>query len=124
MKQAKTSTCSRCHEKFLCEAASATGACWCRKYPPIIEPDKDKDCLCETCLKREIESRIKVLMDSGSIDGFELGNYRTTDDLEAIDYYLENGNYVFTKWYHLKRGSCCESGCRHCPYGYSSQGKS
>jgi hypothetical protein len=36
---------------------------------------------------------------------------------EKIDYYLdENGNMVFTKEYHLKRGHCCSSGCRHCPY--------
>jgi Family of unknown function (DUF5522) len=34
------------------------------------------------------------------------------------DYYLENGNWVFTAKYLLKRGYCCRSGCRHCPYGY------
>jgi hypothetical protein len=32
------------------------------------------------------------------------------------DYYLEKGRYVFTAQFHLKRGHCCESGCRHCPY--------
>ena len=32
------------------------------------------------------------------------------------DYYIENGLYVFTAKYHLKRGCCCGSGCRHCPY--------
>jgi hypothetical protein len=32
------------------------------------------------------------------------------------DFYIENGNLVFTAAYHLKRGSCCGSGCRHCPY--------
>lgn len=34
----------------------------------------------------------------------------------GVDYYLENGNFVFTAHYHLKRGFCCNSGCRHCPY--------
>jgi hypothetical protein len=35
-----------------------------------------------------------------------------------IDYYLNsNGDMVFTEKYHLKRGYCCQSGCRHCPYG-------
>jgi len=34
----------------------------------------------------------------------------------GVDYYLENGNLVFTANYHLKRGFCCNSGCRHCPY--------
>ena len=38
---------------------------------------------------------------------------------EEGDFYLsEEGYRVFTKQYHLKRGYCCESGCRHCPYGY------
>ncbi len=32
------------------------------------------------------------------------------------DFYIENGRYVFTEHYHLKRGYCCNSGCRHCPY--------
>ena len=36
--------------------------------------------------------------------------------LAAEDYYLENGLVVFTAAYHLKRGYCCGSGCRHCPY--------
>jgi len=36
--------------------------------------------------------------------------------LEKEDYYIENGKYVFTEQYHLKREYCCGSGCRHCPY--------
>lgn len=36
--------------------------------------------------------------------------------VEGEDYYLENGRFVFTEKYHLKRGYCCGSGCRHCPY--------
>jgi len=32
------------------------------------------------------------------------------------DFYIENGLVVYTAAYHLKRGSCCGSGCRHCPY--------
>lgn len=39
--------------------------------------------------------------------------------VEAGDYYLTPEGYrCFTEQYHLKRGYCCESGCRHCPYGY------
>jgi hypothetical protein len=36
--------------------------------------------------------------------------------LEAEDYYMEGPCMVFTAAYHLKRGCCCGSGCRHCPY--------
>jgi hypothetical protein len=35
---------------------------------------------------------------------------------EGIDYYLENGLFVFTATFLRQRGYCCESGCRHCPY--------
>jgi len=37
--------------------------------------------------------------------------------LDPEDYYFEGPYLVFTAAYHLKRGSCCGSGCRHCPYG-------
>jgi hypothetical protein len=28
----------------------------------------------------------------------------------------DTGLFVFTAAYHLARGTCCDSGCRHCPY--------
>jgi hypothetical protein len=36
--------------------------------------------------------------------------------VEGVDYYVERGKFVFTRAYHLKRGYCCNSRCRHCPY--------
>jgi hypothetical protein len=36
-------------------------------------------------------------------------------------YYSPEGYIVFTEKYHLKRGYCCKSGCRHCPYGYNKK---
>lgn len=42
--------------------------------------------------------------------------------LEEGDYYLSPEGYkVMTRQYHLKRGYCCESGCKHCPYGYDKK---
>lgn len=38
------------------------------------------------------------------------------DKNPKTDYYVEDGKIVFTKEYHLARGSCCGSGCRNCPY--------
>lgn len=38
-------------------------------------------------------------------------------------FYEENGLIVFTARYHLKRGYCCKSGCRHCPYGFKKGDK-
>jgi hypothetical protein len=40
--------------------------------------------------------------------------------LETEDYYFEGPNRVFTAAFHQKRGSCCGSGCRHCPYGFAA----
>lgn len=36
--------------------------------------------------------------------------------VEGEDYYYEGAMMVFTARYHLRRGYCCHSGCRHCPY--------
>lgn len=42
--------------------------------------------------------------------------------LEPEDfYYSEEGFIVFTEKYHLKRGYCCKSGCKHCPYGFNKK---
>jgi len=37
-------------------------------------------------------------------------------ELSPEDFYYEGPYMVFTEAYHLKRGYCCNSGCRHCPY--------
>ncbi|MES3036311.1 MAG: DUF5522 domain-containing protein [Bdellovibrionota bacterium] len=38
------------------------------------------------------------------------------------DYYLDpEGLMVFTEAYHIRRGYCCESGCKHCPYGFDKK---
>lgn len=38
------------------------------------------------------------------------------DGLLPGDAYQEGPFVVFTTQYHLRRGYCCNSGCRHCPY--------
>jgi hypothetical protein len=38
--------------------------------------------------------------------------------VEGVDYTIEGGFWVFTAHYLLKRGYCCQSGCRNCPYGF------
>lgn len=32
------------------------------------------------------------------------------------DFYMEGDKKVFTEEWHARRGFCCGSGCRHCPY--------
>jgi hypothetical protein len=39
-----------------------------------------------------------------------------SNGLPPEDFYYEGPYMVFTAAYHLKRGYCCNSDCRHCPY--------
>ena len=39
---------------------------------------------------------------------------------EGEDFYWEGPYMVFTEAWHLKRGYCCGSACRHCPYGHEN----
>ena len=41
-----------------------------------------------------------------------------TSLIEGEDFYYEGPFVVFTEKFLRRRGYCCESGCRHCPYGY------
>lgn len=36
--------------------------------------------------------------------------------IEGIHYHWEGDRMVFTSRFHLERGHCCGSRCRHCPY--------
>ena len=38
------------------------------------------------------------------------------------DYYIDkDGNFVFTASYLLRRGPCCENGCKNCPYVFKKE---
>jgi len=40
--------------------------------------------------------------------------------MDNEDFYITDEGYkCFTEKYHLKRGYCCKSNCKHCPYGYN-----
>ncbi len=57
-----------------------------------------------------------------------MGEAQSTEKIDAKDvfdskpregeFYFDGQWMVFTEAYHLRRGYCCKSGCRHCPYGY------
>lgn len=54
--------------------------------------------------------------------GDDFSGFSKRQQLEEGDfYYSEEGFIVFTEQYHLKRGYCCKSGCKHCPYGYNKK---
>ena len=111
--------CSICKQNFTCSIESAT-TCWCTKYPSILPVDEEKGCLCTACMevkiKAAIEQYAKEVKEGKRINeapSFAKANQKME---EGLDYYIENGLLVMSSWFHLKRGKCCGSGCRHCPY--------
>ena len=68
--------------------------------------------LCSSCLED-----IELILTSLEGEVFP----RPTELKENYHYYIENEFCVFTERYHILRGSCCKSGCRHCPYGFKKQ---
>jgi len=49
---------------------------------------------------------------------------QTPEELLPGDSYMEGPYLVFTAQYHLRRGYCCHSYCRHCPYGEAERADS
>ena len=50
-----------------------------------------------------------------------LGFSKKKQLLEEVYYLSKDGYIIFTENYHQKRGYCCKSGCKHCPYGYDKK---
>ncbi len=52
----------------------------------------------------------------------DMSGFSAKNKLKEDEYYLSpEGFIIFTEKYHLKRGHCCKSGCKHCPYGYDKK---
>jgi hypothetical protein len=103
--------CPGCQTQFSC----CINQCWCSELPKIIPLTDNAECYCPDCLKTIIEDKIGI----GAEEKQNKGALSREEMIEGIHYYYnENGNWVFTSEYHLRRGYCCENGCKHCPYGF------
>lgn len=107
--------CDTCNSIMSCDANQQ---CWCMEIPAILPLTAAMACLCKSCL---IEKTNHFLAQQyQNLTTKQLVSlakpYRQSNMIEQLDYYFENGFMVFTNWYHLKRGTCCKNGCRHCPY--------
>ena len=120
-------TCPLCGQDNQCRVAKGhlyKGLCWCdhivvpghilkRLAAEWVEPA----CLCRSCL--ETISRVSASLHEPDVVLTEIRRLTRSSGSTLVpeDYYLDDGgNMVFTAAYHLKRGSCCGNGCRHCPY--------
>ncbi|MFY7839101.1 MAG: DUF5522 domain-containing protein [Lacibacter sp.] len=124
---AKEKNCSRCGTAFGCSTEDNGNSCWCNTYPPLFTPDPVINCMCQQCLqlatKEKIDAYVATMTAEKALHDNKAKDLpRNSKQLvEGIDYYIENTFFVFTAWHHLRRGYCCKSGCRHCPYGFKKQ---
>lgn len=118
----RTKTCSSCGITFSCGDTPEGIKCWCNDFPPIFIPSELVDCLCPSCFKNscsiKIDEYVATVTPETAVNNKATNLPKTANLIEGIDYYIENGNYVFKAFFHLKRGSCCKNGCRHCPYDF------
>ena len=123
---AKEKTCSCCGIVFGCSTEDNGNSCWCNRYPPLFTPDPVINCMCPQCLHEATKEKIDAYVAEMTVEKALNNNIAkelppSKQLIQGIDYYIENLNFVFTAWYHLRRGYCCKSGCRHCPYGFKKQ---
>lgn len=52
-----TERCVRCGASFQCGALAGSDHCWCFDLPHMKLVEELGSCLCQTCLKQDIESR-------------------------------------------------------------------
>lgn len=116
--------CPACGKSFNCKATDGA-ACWCTELPAVLPVNADSQCFCPDCLASQIAGRFKAEPEKAapylSKPSREVIT-RTMALEEGRDYYINyEGNWVFTTFYHLKKGYCCQNGCKHCPYGFKKR---
>ena len=115
MKPLGQQSCSSCRDSFACGPESGEEQCWCDDLPRVsLVAREDQDCLCPKCLREAIQKRDSA--GAGVHPAIETGVNSQYSLVAGEDYYLEGEAIVFTSRYHRRRGYCCESACRHCPY--------
>jgi hypothetical protein len=100
--------CGQPNDCQLCTTAAYKDPCWCEaadipdellaRVPTELRRNA---CICRACVARFHEKRAD----------------NSPQPVLPGDFYFDPGGMmVFTAAYHLRRGHCCASGCRHCPY--------
>jgi prepilin-type N-terminal cleavage/methylation domain-containing protein/prepilin-type processing-associated H-X9-DG protein len=100
--------CGGANECRLCSPAAYKGSCWCfqTQIPEALLAQvptdrKNKSCICRACVMKFQSDQAARAAAPKILPG---------------DFYFDGSLMVFTAEHHLRRGFCCDSGCRHCPY--------
>ncbi len=113
-------TCPICKTPMTCGIEPNKNTCWCDELPYIMPASFEQDCCCKTCLTEAIKARIEKTIEEHNLPELLMlakPFYKPDTLIKDIDYTLNNQDaYVFSQWYHLKRGSCCGNNCQNCPY--------
>ncbi len=106
--------CIKCNNPFTCKMGDIAN-CQCNSVQ-ITEATRNFlthtnfDCLCKDCLVH-INHLVKMA------NGYRFPTQKEML-IEGLHYYKEGTCWVFTELYHMLRGNCCKSDCRHCVYGF------
>ena len=104
-----------CGASFTCGPEDGEEKCWRDALPQVpLVGSEEQGCLCPKCLSEAISNLNAP--DAGSESLTKTDETSQASLIEGEDYYCEGEMLVFTARYHLRRGYCCQSGCRHCPY--------
>ena len=112
----------------LCTADAYKGPCWCEQtdFPTALlarVPTEQRRlaCICRSCVEKARAERDAgaVRLGTGAAENRPAASPAGSSRGAEEDFYVDpvSGYRVFTEAYHLKRGRCCDSGCRHCPFG-------
>lgn len=110
-------TCGRCSATFNCNHNSIEN-CDCLS---VVLDSKIQDflkktsynCLCNDCLT---ELNDFIALEKTHPFPSSPGEY-----VAGVHYYIENGFWVFTEYFHYLKGRCCQNSCRHCAYGFTGK---
>jgi hypothetical protein len=117
--QPRQKSCSKCGTNFNCGPVPGKTSCWCEELPHVsLVAGADQDCLCSACLSEAIANLPLRQDNAEACDSGKAAASSPPILIEGEDYYCEGPAIVFTAKYLLRRGYCCESGCRHCPYEF------
>ena len=110
---ARCPLCGGANDCQLCTTAAYKGPCWCARaampeelLARVPSEARNQTCICRSCVMAFHRERAEV----------------RPPTVRPGDFYFDPGGLmVFTGSYLLRRGYCCDSGCRHCPYSVSTK---